>query len=436
MPNLVKNNAQTMQTPLEERGWIEAVHLIARWLEQRERIDALLENMPSRLTPVERAHCQGLLLGVVRHHDRLQRLLKARLSHPPRRILEAILFAGAFELLDSPAEKTAKVVHYCVEKAKRLASPAEARLVNAVLRRVAEDIAKQQPPGKLAPAHQLATYYSHPEWLVARWLAQFGNSATRSLLEWNTSPGAVFARWRDGASSAPEWLEPTPWPGFFRLPAGRWSDVEPLIKAGRLYLQDPATRVAVDMLAPHDGESVLDLCAAPGGKSVAIADRMMSGSLIAVDLPGERQQRLEENLLRVKGPVVHRVEADVMTNLSGVLRERALPEAFGGVFIDVPCSNTGVMRHRIDVKDRLQPGDFVRHSNQQIRLLTAASRFVAPDGRLIYSTCSIDPEENERVVDAFLRRNGEHFRLEEKRTCFPPDAGHDGAGIFRLRRFA
>lgn len=436
MTNLVKNNAQTVQTPLEERGWIEAVHLIARWLEQRERIDALLENMPSRLTQVERAHCQGLLLGVVRHHDRLQRLLKARLSHPPRRILEAILFAGAFELLDSPGEKTAKVVHYCVEKAKRLASPAEARLVNAVLRRVAEGIANQQPPGKLAPAHQLAPFYSHPEWLVARWLAQFGNVAARSLLEWNTTPGVVFARWRDAGSAAPEWLEPTPWPGFYRLPSGRWSEVEPLIKTGKLYLQDPATRVAVDMLAPKNGETVLDLCAAPGGKSVAIADRMASGTLIAVDLPGERQQRLAENLERVIGPAVQRVEADVMTNLIAVLKERGLPESFDCVFIDVPCSNTGVMRHRIDVKDRLQPGDFVRHSNQQIRLLTAASKFVSPEGRLVYSTCSIDPEENERVVDAFLRRNGERFRLEEKMMCFPPDVGHDGVGAFRLRRFA
>lgn len=434
MTNLVKNNAQQSATPLEERGWIEAVHLVARWLEQRERIDALLEEMPQRLNSVERAHCQGLLLGVVRHHERLQRLLKARLARPPRRILESILLVGAFELLEQKADRAAKVVHYCVEKAKQLASPAEARLVNAVLRRVAEGLSSQESPGKLASSQVLAGFFSHPDWLVARWLAQFGNAGTRALLEWNATPASVFARWRNQHSPAPDWLEATPWSEFYRVPPGRWTDVEQLLKTGQLFIQDPATRLAVELLDPKSGENVIDICAAPGGKSVFIADRLRSGLLVAVDLPGERQKRLEENLSRIQGPVVKRLEADVLQGLVPRLQSNGLPASYDAVFLDVPCSNTGVMRHRMDVKERLQPGDFVRHSNQQIRLLTAAAELVAPGGRLVYSTCSIDPEENERVVGAFLRRSGGTFHLEEKRLSFPPETGHDGAGAYRLLR--
>jgi len=289
----------------------------------------------------------------------------------------------------------------------------------------------------------------------------------------------------------PAWLAPTRWASFFEVPSGRWPEVESLLASGQLYLQDPSARLAIELLAPQAGETVLDLCAAPGGKSLQIADaqntvraqsdstgtglrhaseqteqtslvtpaamgapaaegaeqtslvtsaatknQAAKGRVVAVDLPGDRLPRLRENLARVRGVEAVLVEADVAGPLAVAFAARRLPVEYAAVLIDVPCSNTGVMRHRVDVKWRLQEGDFARHARQQLALLDAAARCVAPGGRLVYSTCSIDPEENEHVVAAFLRKHGEHFVLEAQALDRPWETGCDGMGAFRLRRKA
>jgi 16S rRNA (cytosine967-C5)-methyltransferase len=302
-------------------------------------------------------------------------------------------------------------------------------------------------------ADELAEYFSHPAWLVKNWLAQFGPESTRALLEWNQQPAPVYARWRgfsvqptdrtapDEGSPPPPFLKPTQWPGMFEVESGRWSQVEPLLKSGKLYLQDPSTRIPVDLLAPKPGENVIDLCAAPGGKSLLIADTITSGRLVAVDLPldpekpSSRLDRLKEHLSRANGVDVALVQADVLNHPAMALREHRLPEQYDAVLLDVPCSNTGVMRHRVDVKWRLQPGDFKKHPQQQLSMLHSAARLVAPGGRIVYSTCSIDAEENEHIVQAFLAsKAGGPFKLERSSLSYPWTSGHDGAGAFLLRR--
>jgi 16S rRNA (cytosine967-C5)-methyltransferase len=333
-----------------------------------------------------------------------------------------------------------------------------------VVRKLAPLLAVPPPP-KLATAEVLAEYFSHPEWLVKRWLLAFGAEPTRHLLEWNQQPAPVYARWRpsfakvaEGAAQGeapPEWLKPTAWAGFYEVASGHWPEVERLLKAGQLYLQDPGTRLAVELLAPQRGETVLDVCAAPGGKSLLIADAMRggltdasAGRLIAMDLPpapteqtgnrpAPRIERLKENLARVQGLDVALVLADVQRGAALELREHNLPEEFTAVLIDVPCSNSGVMRHRVDVKWRLQETDFAKHGRQQLALLHAAARLVAPGGRLVYSTCSIDAEENDQVLKTFFEsRAGGPFKLENKAQSLPWVTGHDGAGAFLLRRQA
>jgi 16S rRNA (cytosine967-C5)-methyltransferase len=170
--------------------------------------------------------------------------------------------------------------------------------------------------------------------------------------------------------------------------------------------------------------------------SAATKTSAATGRVVAVDLPGDRLPRLRENLARVRGVAAVVVEADVVGPLAAALAAHRLPAEYAAVLIDVPCSNTGVMRHRVDVKWRLQEGDFARHARQQLALLGAAARCVAPGGRLVYSTCSIDPEENEHVVAAFLRKHGEHFTLEAQALGRPWETGCDGTGAFRLRRKA
>ena len=177
--------------------------------------------------------------------------------------------------------------------------------------------------------------------------------------------------------------------------------------------------------------------ATPGPEGTALA----AGKIVAMDLPAEagkpgpRIDRLKENLARVHGVDVALVQADLLEGAVMALRAHQLPESYVAVLLDVPCSNTGVMRHRADVKWRLQAGDFKKHPQQQLALLHAAARLVAPGGRLVYSTCSIDPEENERVVAEFFNsRAGGPFKLEASTQSLPWVTGHDGAGAFRLRR--
>lgn len=425
----------------ESTPWVEAIGLVHRWLEKSERIDELMENAQPMLDSVSRARVQHLVFGTVRHHLRLAGILSRRLSHPPRHRVLAILMVAGFELIDAYAgpeteAQIAKVVHHAVEQSKRLVAPQELKLINAVLRRVGEELGVDKVPGSLAQASVLAEYFSHPEWLVRRWFALFGAKATRQLLEWNQTPSPIYARWRGPApESLPAFLLPTQWEGFFRIEHGHWREAAAYLADGRLYVQDPSTRIAVDLLAPKQGETLLDLCAAPGGKSIACADRMQGqGMLIAGDLPGPRQQRLEENLSRIRGVATRRFGADLSKDLASALRVNGLPNLYSAILLDVPCTNTGVMRHRIDVKERLAEADIVQHSGQQLRLLAAASRHLQPGGRLVYSTCSIDPEENDQVVRRFLEKAGPEWSLENRVCATPWEQGHDGAGAFLLRR--
>lgn len=426
-------------------GWAAAVALTERWVAARERVDALLEQLDPSLPPQERARAQHLFYGVVRWAGRLEAALDGLMARPPRTKVRAALLVAGFELLEAAgagapetaapeAGAVAKIVHHAVERSKTELSLKEAGLVNAVARKLAGRLAEPPPT--------LATAYAHPAWLVTRWERLFGAEATRALLAWNQQPATVFARWRRADEPTPAFLAPTAWPGFFEVKAGHWPEVRQLAAAGALYLQDPSTRLCVDLLAPQAGESLLDACAAPGGKSLFLADTMKTGRITAVDLPAQagespaRLDRLRENLTRVsRGVEVALMPADLTAVDGDFFRAYRLPERYDAVLLDAPCSNTGVMRHRVDVKWRLQETDFAQHARRQLAMLHAAARLVGPGGRLVYSTCSIDAEENERVLKAFFdSRAGSPFKLEAKVLSFPWMDGHDGAGVFRLRR--
>ena len=445
-------------------AWPQAVRLLERWLDRRERVDVLLAEAPGPGAAAEatrdRARCQHLLFGAIRHLGRLNAAIERVVPRAPRARLRAALLVAGFELLEAGwapdgAEQAAKVVHHAVAQAKTLLSPAEARLVNAVLRKLAGAAELRAPaPAVGADAAALAGHFSHPEWLVRRWLAHFGAEATLSLLGWNQTPPPIYARWRAPQETPPAWLQPTAWPGFWLVPAGRWPEVEPLLASGALYLQDPSTLAAATLLDPQPGESVLDLCAAPGGKSLLLADLLDQkaaadatevGRVVAVDLPDERRiGRLQENLAKARRAAVALVQADALRLSRALLREHGLPTAYPAVLLDAPCTNTGVMRHRVDVKWRLREADVARHATQQRALLTAAAKLVGPDpaagsgpaGRLVYSTCSLEPEENEQVVESFLRAAGGRWTLAAVRASRPWEAGCDGGSAFLLRKNA
>jgi 16S rRNA (cytosine967-C5)-methyltransferase len=161
--------------------------------------------------------------------------------------------------------------------------------------------------------------------------------------------------------------------------------------------------------------------AAGGGKA---------GRLVAVDLPGDRLRRLRENLSRAPGIDAVAIGADIRRGLPAHLAKSGLPAEFPAVLLDAPCSNTGVIRRRVDVKWRLEEADIGRHARLQLALLSAASRFVAEGGSLVYSTCSVEPEENEGVAKAFLEGPGRRFSLRARDLARPWIAGHDGGAAF------
>jgi 16S rRNA (cytosine967-C5)-methyltransferase len=432
-------NAAPEAAKPQPSGWVAAAGLVERWLARSERVDTLLEGLATNLNAQERARAQQLFYGVVRWASRLEAALAGLMAHQPRTKVKAVLMIAGFELLEQGAGskeqgegRVAKVIHHAVERAKSVASPKEAGLVNAVARKLAARLAE-------TPA-DVATEFAHPEWLVARWTRQFGAEKTRRLLEWNQQPAPVYARWRS-AAPVPAFLAPAKWPGFFEVTAGHWEDVRRLAGEGALYLQDPSTRLCIELLAPQANETILDACAAPGGKSLFIADTMKTGRVVALDEPAPpgktdiRLVRLRENLSRAPaGVTVAMVEADLAKVNTVFYRNLNLPESYDAVLLDAPCSNTGVMRHRIDVKWRLQDGDFVRHQQQQLALLHAAARLVRPGGRLVYSTCSIDADENEGVLKAFLAsRVSSRCQLVRSVQAYPWADGHDGAGAFLIQ---
>jgi len=423
------------------RAWRHAAQLLTRWLEGAERADFLLETLPAELNRVERARVQALLWGTLRHLGRIEAHLRTLTSHPPRPAVWATLLLAGFELIEGGADgHAARVGHHAVEQVKRAAHPREAAFTNAVVRRLGEALAAESPPAADAPIADWARYYSHPLWLVERWADRWGREAALALLEWDQQPGEVQVRWRPGAEGDPaawSWLHPVPEaPGYFRAEAGHWPEVAAWIAAGAVHVQDAATRHALDLLDPRAGESVLDLCAAPGGKSLAMADRMQTGQLVALDRPGRRLVRLRENLARVPAGVRARaVGGDLLRQGGRALAVAGAPATYDAVLLDAPCSNTGVMRHRVDVKWRLEPEEFRRQALQQLAMLQAAAERVGPGGRLVYSTCSIDPEENEQVAEAFVRRSRGAWR-EVARCVVRPGAGlaQDGAAAFRFER--
>ncbi|HTL68130.1 MAG TPA: transcription antitermination factor NusB [Lacunisphaera sp.] len=407
--------------------------LAERWLARADRVDTLLEGLPSALAGQERARAQHLFFGVVRWASRIEAAVDGLMARPPRTKVRAVLAVAGFELLEGGPGLMAKVIHHAVERAKSTASPQEAGLINAVLRKMAPRLAERPST--------LAAELAHPAWLVERWIGQFGAAATRDLLEWNQRPAAVFARWRR-PEAPPDFLVPSGWNGFHEIKAGHWVEIRRLAAEGALYLQDPSTRLAVELLAPQAGELILDACAAPGGKALYLADLMQTGRLVALDLPAvpgetdKRLGRLKENLSHAPpGVDVALVEADLVKVGTAFYRNLNLPEAYDAVLVDAPCSNTGVMRHRVDVKWRLQAGDFAQHAEQQRALLQAAARLVRPGGRLVYSTCSIDAAENDDVSRRFLSSPaGAAWRLERRVQALPWIDRHDGAGVFLFRR--
>jgi len=304
-----------------------------------------------------------------------------------------ILRLGLYQLL-----KLGTPEHAAVNESVELARPKLRPVINGVLRTAVRQREELQQRTRNQP---LSIRESHPEFLVSRWQKRFGIEPTAALCRWDNQPAPIYARVNQLLVTPEQFLSRYPeaeqceqWPGFVQFPT---VPIEAL-RRGHCYVQDPSTVVACDLLAPEPGEKVLDACASPGGKTSYLAQLMQNrGSVIACDRDEKRIEVLRENVARLQATIVQVVQHDWGHDKLPPEVEAAAP--FDRILVDAPCTNTGVIRRRVDVRWRLQTDDFPRMQREQLEITRGVARLLKRGGILVYSTCSLEPEENDGVAE-------------------------------------
>ena len=406
-------------------------------------VENLLEGRLAALSPADRGLCQELVYGVVRWERTLDWLIALRTEgRTQKATLQILLRLGLYQMfwLDRVPDHAA--VNETVALARELGCGAQSGFVNALLRGYARERDATRKRLEELKKSEPALGCSHPDWLCERWQKRWGADGLRRLLDWNNTPPKTYARLNtlkaDAGRLVEQWRQEGVEYDFFSrdwLPENFVFELKshppltglPSFQKGLFYVQDPGTLLAVRVLDPRPGDSVLDLCAAPGGKTTYVGQLMENrGRLVAEDLNGPRLHLVRENCDRLG---VTMVEARCRSGI-------AVPELTAQVdrvLLDAPCSNTGVMRRRLDLRWRIRPEEIDRLRATQMELLEDAAVQTKPGGVLVYSTCSLEPEENGGIVKDFLAAHAE-FKLEQERELLPWIDGVDGAYVARLAR--
>jgi len=433
----------------------------------------------SRLLPLDCALCQELVYGVVRWQATLDWLISRKTDGREQKPgLRNLLRLGLYQIFWLDRIPPHAAVHETVELAKQGGFGSQTGFVNALLRGCLREVGPVRKLLAELKVSQPALGWSHPEWLVARWEKRWGAEKTARLLEWNNTPPKTFVRVntldreprrpagdplhenantpagsrhsRDAGDLLAHWREENVEYDFVRRD---WLEENlvfelkshpPLtslasFRDGWFYVQDPGTLLAVRELNPQPGETILDFCAAPGGKTTYLAQLLnRQGRIVAQDISEERLDLVRQNCERLGVTCVETLlSTPGRIPLPAGRREggqwRGEGKLFDRILIDAPCSNTGVMRRRVDLRWRIQLKEISRLQQAQLALLKQAAPILKPGGVLVYSTCSLEPEENSEVVGEFLHGHSE-FKLEFERELLPFVDGVDGAFVARLKR--
>jgi len=399
----------------------------------------------------ERALATQLAYGTVQQRATLDHVITALAGRSPQRLEPAVLAAlrlGVFQLVHLDRIPDHAAVDESVELVKA-DSPRGARLVNAVLRRAAREAGALVASLPEATPEQAALRHSHPRWIAELWWDALGADAARALMAAGNRPAEAALRanaLRIDAAALRERL-PVPSRPAEGLPEALLIDApfdafaSPLWEAGLFMPQSRAAMAVARVLDPRPGERVLDLCAAPGGKTTHLAALMGgTGSVVAVERHPGRADALRRT--------AHRMGAETVDVRTGDATEPQEPGAYDRVLVDPPCSDLGTLAARPDARWRKSPGDLEPLAAAQAAILRVGAAALRPGGTLVYSTCTISPAENERLVEAFLAERPDFTRADPPSDVpvwdhpnvagylqtLPHRDGTDGFFIARLRR--
>jgi 16S rRNA (cytosine967-C5)-methyltransferase len=418
--------------------------IAARVLGQRKSGGEFTENLLERellkakLSSLDRGLCQEIVYGVVRWQKTLDWLIAKKTNGREQKSqLQNLLRLGLYQIFWLDKIPPHAAVNETVELAKQNGFGPQAGFVNAILRGYLREFDETKKLLAELKISNPAIGFSHPHWLVEKWQKRFGAEKTLRLLEWNNTPPKTFARVNtlktDAGKLIEKWREENVEYDFVRREQLEENLVFELkshpplnslatFRDGWFYIQDPSTLLAPTELAPQSGETILDLCAAPGGKTTFIAQLMNNdGKIVACDISEERLKLIQENCQRL----------GILCVEPALSALDSRPSTFDKILVDAPCSNTGVMRRRVDLRWRISPEEISRLQKMQLDLLKLAATKLKPGGVLIYSTCSLEPEENFEVVKEFLCEH-ENFKLESERELLPFAENVDGAFVARL----
>jgi 16S rRNA (cytosine967-C5)-methyltransferase len=417
------------------------------------RGEFLDQSFERRITPLDardRRWTRELVYGMLRHRGRIDAILSERVRGGLARLdpdVIDLLRLGVYQLTNMGSVPAYAAIAQTVELAKRRHGLGASKLVNAVLRRTDRERDELSVPVSSEAAEALAVRYSHPRWLIARWIERWGEQDTERLLALNNAEapivirpyGIVREQLEAMLEEAGVHVAEAPYVSDSIAISGGITFTElGAFKKGLFFVQDPAATLVTEYAAIAASSTVADLCAAPGGKALELSKT--AGTVIASDKSLGRLQRLLANERRLE-----------TTNLFPLVADARSPaiSPVDAVLIDVPCTGTGTFRRHPDARWRLKVSDLAVMSALQKTILRAAAKVVKPGGLLVYSTCSLEPEENDEQVEQFLSGNPDWILEAPPEGSVAPELldggrlrvlpqrhGTDGAFAARLRRVA
>jgi len=353
------------------------------------------------LSAPDRHLATALVLGVLRSQIRLDQQVRSLLTRSHARLDAAVLIAlrmGAFQILHMDRIPARAAIDESVELAKQAGHRFASAMVNAVLRKLAAAPHIEFPENTAA---EVALAYAHPAWMVERWARFFGMEEARAICRHGQEQPSITIRLCTPSAEAEllqngMTLEPGSLLCCARAVVAGDLAASAAFNAGSVRQQDEGSQLVAEIAAAQMNDkqgSILDACAAPGGKTLILAERNPLARIVACEASGSRLEQLRQRVASYADRVECRL-ADAT--------QLAEDAAFDLVLADVPCSGTGTLGRNPEIRHRLRPEDLPRQAERQRSILAAALRTVRPGGRVVYSTCSLEPEENEQVVAAVL----------------------------------